>query len=109
MYVDRTPKTAAALVVVQDRIKAGSIPVEKIFVPEWIVVTIPFARVTEQRLRILLERLQSGFEPQTTDVYGDSIADGRIFPRCDEIDIVVGCFGTRSTERKQHNKVHQNV
>ena len=63
-YVDRPPQPPATLVIVQDGVEAGTVPVEEVFVPEWVKVPDPSGRVTQQRVRELVQRPKLSLEPQ---------------------------------------------
>jgi hypothetical protein len=63
-YVDRPSQPPATLVIVQDGVEAGTVPVEEVFVPEWVKVPDPSGRVTQQRVRELVQRPKLSLEPQ---------------------------------------------
>jgi hypothetical protein len=59
---------SARLIIVQDGVEAGPIPVEKVLVAGGVVVPIAFGRVAEQRVRKPGQRPQPRLEPQPADV-----------------------------------------
>lgn len=63
-YVNRSPQPPATLVIVQDGVEAGTVPIEEVFVPEWVEVPDPPGRVTQQRVRELVQRPKLSLEPQ---------------------------------------------
>ncbi|PSN33501.1 hypothetical protein C0J52_24831 [Blattella germanica] len=64
--VDRPPQPPATLVVIQDGVEAGAVPIEEVLVPERVKVPDPPGRVAQQRVRELVQRPKLSLEPQTT-------------------------------------------
>lgn len=67
--VDGPPQPTAALVVVEDGVEAGAVPVEEVLVPQRIEVPDAAGGITEERVRELVQRAELSFEPQTTHLH----------------------------------------
>lgn len=65
-HVDRTPQPPAALIVIQDGVEAGPVPVEEVLVPERVKVPDSPGRVAQQGVRELVQRPKLSLEPQPT-------------------------------------------
>ncbi len=72
--VGGSPNAPPGLIVVEDGIEAGSVPVKEILVSERVKVAHPFLRVSEQRVRELVKVFQLGLEAQPRDVNDHSLA-----------------------------------
>ncbi len=72
--VGGSPNAPPGLIVVENGIEAGSVPVEEILVSERVKVAHPFLRVSEQRVRELVKSFQLGLEAQPRDVDDHSLA-----------------------------------
>ena len=74
-HVDRSSKSPSTLIKVQNGIKAGAVSIEEIFVLHRVEVHVSLGFVAKQGGGKSFERRLFGFEPQTTNVDCDSIAD----------------------------------
>lgn len=61
--VDRTTKTAATLVVVENRIEGGPITVEEVLISQRIKVPDPPCWIAKQRVRKLVQRTKLCLKP----------------------------------------------
>lgn len=66
--VDGSSDAPARLVVIEDGVEAGPVPVEEILVAQGVEVTHPFTGVPQQRLGELRQRFQLSLEAQPRDV-----------------------------------------
>ena len=73
VHDDRPPKPAAALVIIQDGVETGSVPVEEVLVPLPVVVASSSFRVAEEGLGEALDSRPAGLVPQTAHVYHHTV------------------------------------
>lgn len=67
-HIDGSAEPAARLVVIEDGVEAGPVPVEEILVAQRVEVAHPPLGVAQQRVGELGQGLQLGLEPQPRDV-----------------------------------------
>lgn len=63
-HVDRPPEAAAALVVVEDGVEGGPVPVEEVLIAEGVEVADAARRVAQEGVRELVQGPQLGLEPK---------------------------------------------